>query len=260
MSKLSKAAKKAAPAAAILNPLALAPGLAGNNTATKIAAGAISPLTLGTGLGTMKAFGAGGQPSAAPGTTPGQPLTDADISSILGNSIQEGTDKINASTAEKAALRKQQLAELSGILATQGQQAYDRARPDIMEEANNQGILRSSGLGKALADKNAQITQDNSNRIATAGLAGYDDQLAGKDAALSREFSLADYGRELKGASVIGAKTAPTIGATPRAGSKAPTIQGALAGGAAGAPGGVPGAIVGGTLGAVGGNAASKGK
>lgn len=236
MSRFSKAVKKVSsnPIAQAVNPITAFSALAASD-----------PKNIKKNI-----FGSKSSP-AAPGA-----LTDEQIAAIVGDPSID-VNKIQENARKNYALRQQQLNDLAGVLASNRQKNMDFAIPQIAENANVAGIYRSTGFGNALAQKNAELMAADQNTIARAGIDNTDILTGGNDAALGRNLSLADFGRDLKASSTLGAQFAPKVQQPGKVGT---TMSGAVGGGAAGAPFGPWGAAIGAGAGAVAGNATAKGK
>ncbi len=107
------------------------------------------------------------------------------------------------------AKRQQYLNDLSGLLTqrNQTQMAYDS--PGIYEDLNSRGLLRSSELGNAMSRESAKLNADTTNQLAQYGVQGETGDLsnltniqnqynAGRNSALSREFSVEDYNKQVQ--------------------------------------------------------------
>lgn len=168
------------------------------------------------------------------------------------------------------------LKSLAQMLSENQMNLFNRSVPDLAEQANTKGILKSTGFGDLLANKYSQLTQDTQQQLGLQGLnsqqqlaqMGYQNatdyanglgdvvntKIGAANSGLQRSFSLADYERQLQDAIKYG--SAPqTSGPSKTSGA----IQGGLMGATSGASvGGPMGALVGGGLGAVGGGQAAK--
>lgn len=110
---------------------------------------------------------------------------------------QEGLDS-------RTALRKQSISDLSDLLNKRDSLNLQQSIPGIAEQANNQGIFRSTGYGDALARYASQNqAQSNLNlqqqalkdrELQTLGMQDItDNRIAGEQAGLQRQFSLDDF-------------------------------------------------------------------
>lgn len=198
---------------------------------------------------------------------------------------QQGLGTLNNSITEQAAKRKADLEAMSKLLADRQMEQYNRAIPDLAEQANTKGILQSTGFGDILANKYRDLTADTQYELAKQGLSdssttlqqqydlakqgyGVTDQYAGgladvantklgfQTSGLQRGFSLSDYAQQVQDMAKYGQAPNPTS----QSGSKgAGAVSGGLSGAATGgAVGGPWGAAIGGTIGAVGGGQASR--
>lgn len=153
--------------------------------------------------------------------------------------------------------RKKMLSDLSGSLQRQQQAALSDQMPGIYEDMNSRGLLRSSELGSRVAQENAKLSRDTSERLAQAtidaegadinALPGImENYLGSRGSAVSRRFSLEDFGRQIEAGKTLGAAAIPQISQPSGKGSGA--ITGASAGAQAGAATGNPWATAGGAL------------
>lgn len=177
--------------------------------------------------------------------------------------------------------RQKNLSDLADLLTKNQMDQFNRAVPDLAEQANTSGILRSTGFGDILARKYADLGKDTSTQLALQGLNdratalgeqtgmvgqnytnatdyanGLTDvvntKIGADNAGLQRSFSLQDYQNQLADALKYG--QAP---ATPS--SKTATGAGAVLGaGVGGLLGGPTGATAGGGAGALAGSGVKK--
>lgn len=156
------------------------------------------------------------------------------------------------------------VSEIADLLAKQQKTAFDRMTPDIMEDLNARGLLRSSALGDRLSKEQANLTADTSNRLGLLAAEGKmsdlnaynainEGYLGDRGSAIGRRFSLEDFARQLDAAKTLGATNAPQV-SSGGSGKGSGALQGAMSGAATGASVGGPwGAAAGGVIGAVGG-------
>jgi hypothetical protein len=191
---------------------------------------------------------------------------------------------LSTSTDALTTQRKQNMSDLATTLAQNQMTQFNRAIPDLAEQANTAGILPSTGFGTLLSNKYSQLTADTQNQLAQQGISDSNTALAAKagiaqqgynnadqyasglgdvantklgfqTSGLQREFSLDDFAKQADLVAKYG--TAP---AAPTGGSKGGgALQGALGGAAAGAAVGGPWAALGGAaIGAAGGGQLAK--
>ncbi len=83
------------------------------------------------------------------------------------------------------------------------------AAPGIYEDLNSRGLLRSSELGNAMAREQRGLQAQTTNQLAQYGVQGQTDDLKnytgiqnqynqGRNSALSREFSVEDYQKQVQ--------------------------------------------------------------
>jgi hypothetical protein len=150
---------------------------------------------------------------------------------------QSGIDFAGGQRDERA----QMLQEYADLIAQQQGRMLDENRPQLYEDLNTRGLLRSSELGNALGreqQKAAQILQEQ------VGLQGLQDRgaylgqmqgvqgdyLHGRYGAMQRGFSLEDFARQVEAAKLTGQALQPIPAYTGGAATKAG--QGAMLGGA----------------------------
>jgi hypothetical protein len=137
------------------------------------------------------------------------------------------------------AKRQQYLNDLSGLLVQQQQQQMSEAAPGIYEDLNSRGLLRSSELGNAMAREQRGLQANTTNQLAQYGIQGATSDLnnytgiqnqynQGRNSALSREFSVEDYQRQVQTGKEMGEQYAKL---TPQAPSTKDQVTVAAAGG-----------------------------
>lgn len=148
---------------------------------------------------------------------------DISISSDRGKVEEEAAREQGQSQTSldaQTAYRKQGLNDLAGILATNQKNLLDQSVPDLAEQANNQGIFRSTGYGNILANKASQLTSATQNQLALQGIqnqnltaAGMgdinDNKLAMQQAGLQRQFTLDDFSKNVDAAKGIAIASQP---------------------------------------------------
>lgn len=240
MSKFSKGIKKITS-----NPIKTVAGVATGQALLGL------PGAVAGGVYGNKMFGGKPPPAGGPGR-----LSEEEISYLVGNPALDA-ERIKEGGKANAALRRQQVNELAGILSQANQRRLGLAVPGIAEHANVNGIYRSTGFGNALAEKSNELEASSQEELKKLALSGYDMEAGANEAALGRTLSLEDYGRELRSSSYLGDKYSPKVQSPGKVGS---TLAGGMGGAAAGAPFGGAGAAAGGGLGAIAGLANAKGK
>ncbi len=124
--------------------------------------------------------------------------------------------------------RQKYLSDLTGLINQNTNKQMSEATPGIFEELNSKGLLRSSELGNQLATKAKSLNADASNQLAQYGIQGETSDLgnlqniqqtynAGRNSALSREFSVEDYNKQVQTGKEMGeeyAKLAPQAPST----------------------------------------------
>lgn len=203
----------------------------------------------------------------------GDPLQNSvpkviDQSVIEQESIRQAEQQRQAFEAQNA-LSQQRMDQLRGLLTQQEDQQFDLAKPGIYEDLNTKGLLRSSGLGTALAKEKAALSASTNNQLSQTALGDTDRQIKSiadilaqqqsfQTSGLERRFTLEDFNKEANLAKSLGATNAPQIkGGNSVLGG---VLGGAVSGAGAGAALGPWGAGAGAVLGAAGGGATSKGK
>lgn len=130
---------------------------------------------------------------------------DLDRFNIEREGIRQSLQQKKAAGEQKT-LRQTRLNELAGFLAEQEGVKFQREIPEIAEQANLQGVYRSTGFGNALAKRRGELAQDTNAALASQGIADRDmdvnaisDILNTKrefqSAGLDRQFSLDDATR-----------------------------------------------------------------
>jgi len=154
-----------------------------------------------------------------PITTTGRSDADQDLQKILEEAgYQQQLGLQNAQ--EQEAARQEYLGQLSDLLTQRSARQFDEMRPDIYEDLNTRGLLRSSELGNALAREQKSLEATAQEQLAMQALqdrqAGLGDlssvnqqYLAGRQSALARGFSLEDYARQLEASLALGQAVTP---------------------------------------------------
>lgn len=111
------------------------------------------------------------------------------LQGIPGVYKQEGASEqqqlLELADKQKSA-RSQALTDMAGLLATNQQNLFNRAIPNLAEQANTSGIYRSTGFGDILANKYANLTQDTQQQLAMQGLSDRDAYLQAQSGALNQ--------------------------------------------------------------------------
>lgn len=106
-------------------------------------------------------------------------------------------------------LRDADRTKLAEMLSQRQEDLFNRAVPGLAENANTQGILRSTGFGDLLSKKYADLTADTQFQLQQQGLSDSDKYTSGlsdvvntrlglQNAGLQRQFSLDDASRSLQ--------------------------------------------------------------
>lgn len=223
-------------------------------------------------------IGPGGQqPGTPPGTitqvpdpaNPGKMINVPLVGDPLQNSVpkmidqsvieQEGlrqSEQNRLAFEAERAIRGQRLKDTAAFLSSEEDRKFGEAQPGIYEDLNKRGLLRSTGLGDALAREKAKLSGESAAVLAQQGLSDRDAEVGGiKDilaksqqfqtSGLERRFTLEDFNREADMAKALGAQYAPQV-----KGGKS-VLGGILAGAGAGASAGSSMGPVGTGIGAV---------
>ena len=249
------------------------PGVAPAPTPT--APGVLQPTTIVPGS-TPPPYTPGAPVTGVIDPTTGQPIGVPVVGDPLANSVPKQADQ---STIEQEGLREEEqdrqayeatnalqtsnLQSLQSLLTAQDNNQFNVDSPGIYESLNANGLLRSSGLGEALARERSKLSTASDQQIAQQALAysnadvGQIQDILNKTQAfqqsgLERNFTLADYNNEVATAKSLGSTTAPTI--APSGSVLGGVLSGATAGGTIGATAGGPvaagvGAVLGGVAG-----------
>ena len=140
----------------------------------------------------------------------GNPIpTDINLGSDRGAielEAQRQAGQLTGTLEQQKALREKNRTELAGILADRQTEEFKRAVPQLAEQANMQGTLRSTGFGEQLAKKYTDLTADTQFQLAQQGLSDTEKYVGGlgdianvraglQTSGLQREFSLDDAAR-----------------------------------------------------------------
>jgi hypothetical protein len=242
------------------------------------------------GPGNPLSPGTPGQPGTSNGSVisipdpanPGKSINVPVVGDPLANSVPKTIDQsiIEQEAARQAeqsrqayeaenAIRSGRLTDLAGLLSKQEDQKFSQDSPGIYEDLNSRGLLRSSGLGDALAREKAKLAGDSANTLMQQGLTDRDAQIQGiqdilartqsfQTSGLERKFTLEDFQKEADLSKSLGANLAPTV--KPGNSVLSGVLGGAVAGGGAGAALGPWGAGIGAVLGGTAGAAKGGGK
>lgn len=213
------------------------------------------PITPGVGVdGTIT----GGVPSG--GITGGNTAPGVDERKLLDEANFADQLRQNTMTGNKTK-QDQYMTDIAALLQKQQDATFKQMSPDIYEDLNTRGLLRSSALGDRMAKEAAILAGQTSTRLGELGLTqGLENlkqnttntaaHIADRGSAIGRRFSLEDFAMQLDAAQRLGSNTVPGVARGGGKGSAGDVITGA----AAGSAGGVAGA----TLGGVGGLLGSK--
>lgn len=116
---------------------------------------------------------------------------------------QRQADELQKTLDQQKTLRDQNRTALASQLAQYQTDQFNRAIPDLAEQANTSGIYRSTGFGDILARKYSELTKDTENQLAMQGLSDSEKYVSGlgdiantrtglQTGGLQREFSLND--------------------------------------------------------------------
>lgn len=177
---------------------------------------------------------------------------------------QRQAGQLKTTLDEQKTLRDQNRQALAQQLATYQQQQFDRAIPQLTENANTQGILRSTGFGEQLARKYGEITQDSENQLAMQGLKDSEAYTGGlgdianvrsglQTSGLQRDFSLDDNARSMTLAQQLAQlQGKPSSSASKSTGTALGTVAGGIGGAFVGGPAGAAaGSTIGGSAGSL---------
>jgi phage gpG-like protein len=206
------------------------------------------------------------QPVAPPGTPPpgvpapvqppvdgppiGIPAVPADMGNIdtggpetgVGGILDEGErarqmqlELLQQQQQQKEAAR----AQLAEILNKQMERQFDEQRPEIYEDLNRRGLLRSTETGKALATERGRLSAGVNEQLALQGIQDMyggiegqgsilDQYLGGRQSAIGRRLSLADWQRQMAASKELGQAVAPIQPYS--GGGKSGTAQAGMAG------------------------------
>jgi len=129
--------------------------------------------------------------------------------------------------------------ELANILNQQMERQYEEGLPDMYEDLNTRGLLRSSHLGESMAEERGRMSAGVNEQLALqniqqqegaiGGLGNIQNQyLQSRQGALGRRFSLEDYAQQIKASQLLGQAAAPIQPYT--GGGKSGTAQAGMAG------------------------------
>jgi hypothetical protein len=202
-------------------------------------------------------------PAGGLATTPNE--ASANAQQILAEA--ELQKQLSGQTATSdAAQRARSITDLSNTLATNQMNLFNRAIPDLAEQANTAGMYRSTGFGDILARKYAGLTQDTQTQLALQGLSdrntnigqtdtAQNNYLSARSGALNRQFSLGDFSRQVEAGQKLGFAATPVASSTGQSGKGVGAAVGTAAGAFAGKHGGPAGVTAGASVGSQIGNA-----
>lgn len=192
----------------------------------------------------------------------GDPLANSvprtvDQSVIEAEAARQAEQSRQAFEAEKS-IRSSRLTDLAALLTKEEDRKLNLEQPGIYEDLNTRGLLRSSGLGEALAREKSKLAGESANVLATQGLTDRDAEISGiqdilartqqfQTSGLERKFTIEDFNREAETARALGSQYAPQVkgGNSVLQGVLGSAASGAAAGGAIGGPWGAGvGAII----------------
>jgi hypothetical protein len=175
---------------------------------------------------------------------------------LLGENAANTTQRTDTLNKQQSA-RDAQLKSLASLLAEQNQTQVGQAMPNVLEDLNSRGLLRSSAVGNQLANAQSQLQERTNQQLAqqalanqsayTSGLGGITEaDIAGKGSATQRQFSLQDYANQIQAGKILGKDLQPQA----PSGKGGNVLGGALGGAGVGAQVGGPwGAAAGGAAG-----------
>lgn len=118
----------------------------------------------------------------------GQYKTDmAGVPDVYKNEGNNQYDQLMGLADQQKSARAQALTDLAGVLADQQLKSFNRAVPNLAEQANTSGIYRSTGFGDILARKYTELEQDRQNQLALQGISDRDQYLSAQQAALGNK-------------------------------------------------------------------------
>lgn len=183
-------------------------------------------------------------PVAIPGVTPG--MGELDVSGPAGRDVGSIMDEAERARQMQMDLWNQQQQmrgtnreELANILNQQMERQYQEGLPDMYEDLNTRGLLRSSHLGESMAEEKSRMASGVNEQLALqaiqqqegaiGGLGGIQNQyLQSRQGALGRRFSLEDYAQQMKASQLLGQAAAPIQPYT--GGGKSGAAQAGMAG------------------------------
>ncbi len=147
---------------------------------------------------------------------------DTDRFAIEREGIRQ-SQQTKRTAAEQATRRQQGLVDLTKLLSERDSRLFKDAIPEIAEEANAKGILKSSGYGDSLAHERARLQAGSSEAIAKQAISDRDldvnslaaiigQQQGFQSDGLSREFSTKDYTKQQNDALYLARENQPSSG------------------------------------------------
>lgn len=148
-----------------------------------------------------------GGDAMTPGDTIGGDIPkDIDLRTDRGQietEAQRQARQLQTTLEQQKTLREQNRTKLAEQLANYQTEQFKRAIPQITEDANVKGVYRSTGFGKALANKYADLTKDTEFQLAQQDLKDSEAYVGGigdianvrtglQTSGLQRQFSLDD--------------------------------------------------------------------
>jgi len=161
--------------------------------------------------------------------------------------------------AKQTGLRGERLEDLGGILAGAEERAFGLNQPFIQEGLQEQGLLRSSGLGESLARERSRLSGITQEQLSIQALRDRDAEISGlggilgqsqgfQNAALQRQFGLEDFQRQAQLAQFLGQQGQPRDdGGGGGFNFQTPLLATGL-GAAIGGPAGAAGGFLGGSI------------
>lgn len=132
------------------------------------------------------------------------------IPDIFRNEGQSQQAQLQALADSQKSARAQSLTDLGSILAQNQMNQFNRAIPDLAEQANTAGIYRSTGFGNILAQKYANLTADTQTQLALQGIADRNAYLQQQQQALGTQLGFSGQGAQ---AQASGQQTIGSAGA-----------------------------------------------
>ena len=144
---------------------------------------------------------------------------------------QRQAGQLGQTLEQQKTLREENRKALASQLADYQTQQFNKAVPNLAEQANTAGIYRSTGFGDILANKYADLTKESENQLAMQGLSDTEKYVGGlgdvanvkaglQTSGLQREFSLDDASRSAELAKYLTQLSQPSSSSGKSTGEK----------------------------------------